>query len=226
MRRNGSRLLRRRKSLGTVGRNKNKNSYDRLYNLLASAFKIPFFPSILFYLILFTLSAQLIDWSTEWSNCCWCLQAKFTTVSRACRFSTDCRPMWQPSWLAAHPWLLYACLPADKRLFTVRVIQCVEWGEWPSTSVVGIPSQWPAHIWQVTWVRFAATQTTRGNSTTVIHLAFVICTVAAAFVTLTDSGNLASDPLYYYTHSPRADIQCSLVLSHFSATSSCAILLH
>jgi hypothetical protein len=96
----------------------------------------------------------------------------------------------------------------------------------PSTSVVGIPSQRPVHIWQVSWVRLAATKTTRGNSTTVIHLAAVICTVVAGFVTLTDSGNLASDPFHYYTHSPCADVQFNLVLSYFSATSSCAILFH
>ena len=159
--------------LETVGRNKNKNSCDLLYNLLGFAFKISFFPSLLFYLILFTLSVQISDWSTGRSNCCWCLQAKFAAVSQACRFSIDCRPMWHHSSLAAHPRLLYTCLPTGKWLCTVSVIQCVEWGGWPITSVVGIPSQWPANIWQVTWVRLAATQTTRGSSTTIIHLAFV-----------------------------------------------------
>jgi hypothetical protein len=46
----------------------------------------------------------------------------------------------------------------------------------------------------------AATQPTRGNSTTIIHLAFVICTFVAAVVTLTDSDNLVSDPFRDYTH--------------------------
>jgi len=164
--------------------------------------------------------------STEWINCCWCLQAKFTTFSQSCTFSTDCRPMRHQSRLAEQPRLRYTCVRAVKWLYTVSVIQCVEWGGWPSTSVVGIPSHRPAHIWQVTRVRLAATQTTCGNSTTVIHLALVICTVLAAFATLADSGNLASDPFHYNTHSPRADVQCSLVLSHFSATSYCAILFH
>jgi len=160
--------------LGTVGRNKNKNSQDRLYSLLVSAFKIPFFLS---HVILFTLSEQLSDLSTEWSNCYWRLQAKFTTVSQSCRFSTDCRPIRHKSRLAAQPRLLYTCVPAVKWLCTVSVIQYVEWGGWPRTSVVRIPSQRPAHIWQVAWVRLAATQTTCGESTTVIHLALVICTV-------------------------------------------------
>jgi hypothetical protein len=217
--------------LVTVGRNKNKNSYDRQYNILVSAFKIPFFPSLLLTPILLIVSVQLIDWSIEWSKCCCCLQAKFTTVYKLLGFPPTVGRC------DASRDLVTCCTPATPlHLFTSRqvtlysVIQCVEWGRWPGTSVVGIASQWPAHIWRVTWVRLANTQTIRGNSTTIIHLAFVICTVVAAFVTMTDSGNLASDPFRYYTHththSPRADVQYSLVLPYFSATSSWAIPFH
>ena len=47
------------------------------------------------------VSEQLTDWITEWSNCCLCLWARLTTVTQACGFSTDCRPIWNQSLLAA-----------------------------------------------------------------------------------------------------------------------------